>query len=147
MINPRFGACTSLLEAVSRAPDNYAEDGGKSIRHTPGMRARLESCMRTLIVSARPISYRSRRWLAHKTYPEDGKQAPPSFRRLHQLCRSQYEPWNTVTAQSSLPIKLVAAEAGFFPPGPCTDFADILGLCEVAEPGNLQLRANGSMRV
>ena len=55
------------------------------------------------------------------------------------------EPWNTPIA-ASLPIKLVAAEAGFFPPGPCTDFADILGLLEVAEPLNLQLRANGSMR-
>lgn len=74
-----------MLEAVSRAPDNYAENGKDLVRRTPGMRARFESCMRTLIVSARPISYRSKRWLAQKTYPGDGKQAPPSFRRLHQL--------------------------------------------------------------
>lgn len=63
--------------------------------------------------------------------------ASTSFREVSN------ETWNTPTA-SSLPIKLVAAEAGFFPPGPCTDFADILGLFEVV---NLQLRANGSMRV
>jgi hypothetical protein len=66
--------------------------------------------------------------------------ASTSFREVSN------EPWNTAMA-SSLPIKLVAAEAGFFPPGPCTDFADILGLCEVAEPGNLQSRANGSIKV
>ena len=66
--------------------------------------------------------------------------ASTSFREVSN------EPWNTAISQSSLPIKLVAAEAGFFPPGPCTDFADILGLLEVAEPVNLQLRANGSMR-
>jgi hypothetical protein len=29
----------------------------------------------------------------------------------------------------SSPIKFVAAEAGFLPPGPCTDFADILNVC------------------
>jgi hypothetical protein len=34
----------------------------------------------------------------------------------------------------SLPIKFVAAEAGFFPPGPWTDFADMLFVvCELLE--------------
>jgi hypothetical protein len=33
--------------------------------------------------------------------------------------------------RSSIPIKFVAADAGFFPPGPCIDLADMASSVEL----------------
>ena len=42
------------------------------------------------------------------------------------LVHNQYNPYSSQSPNPNSPIKLVAAEAGFLPPGPATDFADML---------------------
>jgi hypothetical protein len=55
--------------------------------------------------------------------------------RLHHACTSTgYNSKSTIlhvlgSLVISLPIKLVAAEAGFLPPGPAVDFADMVNVC------------------
>jgi hypothetical protein len=49
---------------------------------------------------------------------------PPSY-QLHLQLRT-LSAQVTTTILFCIPIRLVAAEAGFLPPGPCVDFADIL---------------------
>jgi hypothetical protein len=65
-----------------------------------------------------------------RSYLEDGKQVPPSYQHLRQLRpHVSIKPMPFELFASSfptLPIKLVAAEAGFLPPGPDIDFADMV---------------------
>lgn len=94
------------------------------------MRARLESCMRTLIVSAD-----SSQLLTESLFAQDIPKgwhtrasimpaAPPAARTSQSTAS---EPRRLPDSSiDHLPIKLVAAEAGFLPPGPCVDFADML---------------------
>lgn len=99
---------------------------------TPGARARLDSCIRTLMVSKAGSDSSRGNYTCCKriTYLEDGKRAPPSYRHPHRLrnhvsyCQLSRIP--STPRSHSLPIRLVAADAGFLPPGPCTDFADML---------------------
>jgi hypothetical protein len=55
--------------------------------------------------------------------------------RLHHACTStsytikSATPHASHSSAKSLPIKLVAAEAGFLPPGPAVVFADMVNVC------------------
>lgn len=59
------------------------------------------------------------------TNPEDGRQEPPSCRLRLQLLRLMSGRL-TDNHLMDIPMRFVAAEAGFFPPGPFTLLADIL---------------------
>jgi hypothetical protein len=65
------------------------------------------------------------------THLEDGTRALPSYQHLHQLyptmVSAKFQDQFRLNCRiPSLPIKFVAAEAGFFPPGPCVVFADMV---------------------
>lgn len=115
-----------------QVPDAKAHHGGGT--RTPGARARRDSCMRTLMVSAQPRSVHLHLCTgrAAPTYPADGTPMPPSCLLHHQLfttttvspCDFKCEV-TLATSIGHLPIRFVAADAGFFPLGPLTLFADI----------------------
>lgn len=84
-------------------------------------------CLHSLLVDRR-AEWNSVRVVS---YLVDDTPALPSSQHLHQLyeeCKTQLcktegvrSPWN-----QSVPIKFVAADAGFLPPGPWVDFADMV---------------------
>lgn len=83
LMNPRFGAYNQVRIFVACYGAHSRLVGG----HTPGMRARLESCMRTLIVSVKLISYTlsGKVDFRRKPYPEDDTRVPPSYQLHLQL--------------------------------------------------------------
>lgn len=57
---------------------------------------------------------------------------PPSYLHLHQLAKKSVLSKHTKFSKpvsEGVPIRFVAAEAGFLPPGPAVDFADMLCVC------------------
>lgn len=83
-----------------------------------------------------------------ETHREDGTRALPSYRLLLQLWHKSQRQASKIyfqfsSANSSIPIRLVAAEAGFFPPGPCVVFADMLDSCEARLQMGRKCRGRG----
>jgi len=81
-----------------------------------------------------------------ETYLADGTRVPPSFQHHHRLrtkvsIHCGHMPSGSISR--SLPIKFVAADAGFLPPGPCTDFADMLCSVVAQEIRKIGVARNG----